>query len=100
MSRKPTRVVELASEAEIDLDEALVLLWDAGIDYVDGPNTQIRRSDVKRAREAVGLGDGREQRTVEYWLIRTELDRDSFTKRLAEAGVHVPANSRNLPKGG
>lgn len=100
MSRKSIRVDELAREAEVDLDEAVVLLWDVGIDYVDAPNSQVRRVDIKRAREALDLVDNREQRTIDYWLALTGLDRDTFTQKMAEIGVHVAANARNLPKGG
>ena len=41
-------VKELAQEAKIDTDEALLSLWDAGYDEVTGPDHIFRRREGTR----------------------------------------------------
>lgn len=41
MGRKSRSVADLANEAETDLDETLVTLWDAGIDCVEKPSDLV-----------------------------------------------------------
>lgn len=99
MSRKPLRVAQLAQDAETDLDEALVTLWDAGIEYVEGATSVVRSRDVAQARRALGLTDAREQGTVDYWLRVSGLTRHELGVRLAEVGVTLPEETRRIPKG-
>lgn len=60
-------VKDLAEEACVDLDEALISLWDSGIDYVTDPNHQIKWADAKRARRSLCLPTLRELTSIEYW---------------------------------
>jgi hypothetical protein len=53
MGREHFSVRELAGQAKIELDEALVTLWDAGIEYVGGPDDQVRTADLERAQRAL-----------------------------------------------
>jgi hypothetical protein len=62
-------VKDLAEEASLDLDEALISLWDSGIDYVTDPNHQIKCSDAKRARLSLGLPTFHELTSIKYWQI-------------------------------
>jgi len=45
----------LAREADIDDEEAILLLWDAGIESVVDPDDFVPRNWVSRARRAIGL---------------------------------------------
>ena len=99
MSRKPLRVEQLAKEADTDLDEVLVTLWDAGVEYVEGAASVVRSRDVAQARRALGLTDAREQGTVDYWLRVSGLTRSELRGRLAEVGVTLPERTRRIPKG-
>lgn len=98
MGTPSSRVRALASEAHVDLDEALVSLWDAGLDYIDEPKDLIPARDLKRARVALGLVPDKREFTVAYWVEVSGLDRASFTARMEEVGVHVSANARRIPK--
>ena len=90
VSRKPLRVEQLAREAESDLDEVLVTLWDAGVDYVEGSSSTIRGRDVAQARRSLGLTDAREEGTVDYWLRVSGLTRPELRERREEVSVSLP----------
>ena len=49
----------LADEAELEYEEAIVLLWDAGIEAIDAPHDFVPRNSVSRARRALGLHPSR-----------------------------------------
>ena len=97
MARRSMAVSALAREAGIDLDEALVTLWDADID-VDGPSTVLRDRMLAAARDALSLDNVRAQMRVDYWTRRTGLSRDAFTKSAQTIGVVIPPNARRIPK--
>jgi prophage maintenance system killer protein len=95
---KATRVRDLARRANLDLDEALVTLWDAGLDRLSGPNDLVPARELRIAQLALGIEGERAQLTVAYWLVKTGLSRDELAARLAEAGLHLSPQSRNIPK--
>lgn len=99
MARKLTTVADLAREADLDLDEAIVMLWDVGIEEVDSPKDQISTKNLRRAQAALGIEDPKEQRTVAYWADRTGLSREELTKELAALGVRLSRDARVLPQG-
>lgn len=76
-----------------------MLLWDAGIAYVDEPSDVIEKADQRRAREALGIDDPKAQRTVQYWQDRTGLDRAGISQVLEELGVNLSPSARVLPPG-
>lgn len=91
-------VEALAKEADLDLDEALVALWDAGID-VDDARSVISATSTLAARNALGLDDPSAQKKVIYWLDRLGTDRQGLTEILAELGIELRPGVRVLPKG-
>lgn len=99
MVRTPLTVATLSREASLDIDDVLIKLWDAGIDYPSGPKSQIRAQDVARARDSCDLANGRELTRVDYWLNRDNLSRDELAARLELLGIHLGPNARALPKG-
>jgi death-on-curing family protein len=88
----------LANEADLDLDEALVALWDAGIDLED-PHEVIPPSQLNLARSAVGIDSPSAQKQVAYWEERLSTDRAGLQAVLAEVGISLPPKARVLPKG-
>lgn len=98
MARSYVKLHTLAKEADVDLDEALVALWDAGLDYLDDEHPVVRPRDVRRARTALGLEDSKAQLNVEYWVARSGLSRDELTARVAEVGVSLSPRARRIPK--
>jgi death-on-curing family protein len=95
--RGRTRVKDLAAEAGIDLDEALVSLWEAKID-VDDENSYVFQRDVRQARSALGLEDDRRVSTVDYWLEKSGVSREDLTERLARVGSVLQPDARRIPK--
>jgi prophage maintenance system killer protein len=83
----------------MDLDTALVTLWDAGVESVLRPGDLIPSSKLNDAREALGLMGTRDIRTVDGWLSELKISRHELTVLLAQAGKHLSNDARRLPKG-
>jgi len=98
VSRRPASVSRLARAAGLDLDETLVALWDAGIDYVLNPSGMVLGRDIATAQRALGVPSSREQTTVEYWRAISGLSREELADRLAEVGVTLSPQVRRVPK--
>ena len=96
---RPLTVAELANRADLDLDDALVTLWDIGITNVNDPEDVIPHRQVKTAQSALGIENPRRQVRIDYWLKRTGMSRDAFAKELAAIGVQIRPNAKTLPKG-
>jgi death-on-curing family protein len=77
----------------------LVTLWDAGIDYVDAPESLIASRDIRTAESAVGLASAREERKVAHWLSKLGMSREEFSEHLANLGVTLSPSATTLPKG-
>lgn len=99
MGRRNSRVRDLAAEARLDLDEVLVLLWDAEILYVQDANHPIRKRDHNRARRALGIATRRELGSPRYWREALNLTAPDFERTLVELGVQVRPGAKRLPKG-
>lgn len=93
-------VAQLAAEAGLDLDEALVALWDIGVDNVLRPSDSVPASHLGRARSALGLASKSQLNSVEYWKNRLDLGDDGLRKLLERDGLTLSAGARTLPKGG
>lgn len=89
-------VRQLADEANIDIDAALVSLWDAGFDEIDGPNNSFGRQKLNRARRAIGLATRRELRSINYWIKLFKLDEAEFRKLLDDLRVPLKTKTRKL----
>ena len=97
MKNRSITVSKLASEAELDLDEALVRLWDADISYVDEPSSLIRTGDVNTARRALALPSRRDLASFEYWSHLRKTTPEEIEKLLAAAGFpHKSGPRRRL----
>ncbi len=99
MPRRPQSVADLAREAGLDLDEALVALWDVGIESVEGGRDVVPSRQLPSAYKALGLNAPSEVSKVDYWLIRTGLKRDEFAAKAATVGVLISHSARRVPKG-
>ena len=97
MARSSHTVSQLANEAQIDIDEALISLWDGGLEYVNGSSSVIRRRDTNRARRLIGLGTRRELASKAGWQQRFNLDDEGFGHLIETLGVSI-SNSRKLSR--
>ena len=98
MVRRAQKVSELAREAGTDLDEALVTLWDAGLDFLEDPSDLVPTRHVAVARNALGIASPREQMTVAYWVKTSGLSPEDLALRVAPLGVKLSPTSRRIPK--
>ena len=99
MARKASRVADLAEEAGLESDEALILLWDAGLDRFETGSTVIRRSELDTARHAIGLDSVAQYRNRSYWQGVLGLDVDSMDQLLTRLDIYPGPLARRLPKG-
>src|SRR5258705_8546969 len=93
---KRTSVAQLASEAGIELDEALIALWDAGFDKLTGAKDLLGRGDANRARRALGLATRRELASPEYWQGQLRVSRPELDALLTDFGVLRPFDGTRL----
>lgn len=98
MSRRRVTVLQVARDAGLDVDEALITLWDAGFEYVNGPGDLLSKGDVNRARRVLGLATRRELASADYWQSQLGLSGEQFVLLLQDLGVKkLPVGGR-LPK--
>lgn len=95
---KRTTVKTLASEAGLDNDEALILLWDAGFQYITGPGDFLARGEANRARRALGLAARRELASPSYWARLFGVSDDAVASLLETLGVVRPFAGGQLTK--
>jgi death-on-curing family protein len=100
MASKRKTVKQLANEAHIDTDEALMALWDAGYNKITGSNDTFGPRELNRARRALGIATRRELRTFTYWMKLLKLDESELRTLLHKKGVSIGDKVRKLqPKG-
>ena len=97
MGRRTPSVREIAGEADIDVDVALLTLWESGLLYLADPNDRIRTQDNTRARRALGLPTARELRTPGYWADVFGLDNVQFQSLLASLDIETIPESKRPP---
>jgi death-on-curing family protein len=98
VSRKHTTVAQLASESGIEIDDALIALWDAGFAELLNGNDLIGRGEASRARRALGLATRRELANANYWLKALDVDYAGLAALLEECNVVWPAEGGRLRK--
>jgi death-on-curing family protein len=99
LSRKIESVRTLAQSAQIDIDEALILLWDGGFDWINDPKDRLGASDLKRAGEVLSISSGGEEAKIAWWLSHTGLSFEEFSERAGALDIFLTLSMRKLPKG-
>jgi death-on-curing family protein len=100
VARKVTTVSALAKAAQIDEDEALICLWDAGLERYKDPHDRLRRRDMEQALHAVGVPTRTDLTNPSYWVKRLELKDDVELRQILDAvGTPMSRQSRVLPRG-
>jgi prophage maintenance system killer protein len=82
----------------MDLDEALVTLWDAGLDRFETGADVVRPGEVRLVQRALGLSPTKDELRVAYWLNATGLTQPQLAERLAEQGITLRPEVRRIPK--
>jgi prophage maintenance system killer protein len=89
----------LARELACDVDDVLLMLWDAGITYPTAAQSQIRPEDASRARTACGLASIKDRLLVSYWRSNLNMSHSELQTWALERGVALGNEARRLPKG-
>lgn len=98
MGKKRVTVQSLAIEADLDVDEALITLWDAGFDHILGPSDLLDRGEANRARRSLGLATRRERASESHWEALLGLNAADLAVMLQQAGVPRPYAGGKLTK--
>jgi death-on-curing family protein len=98
MPKRRKRVRDLAREAGLDVDEALVTLWESGFDEILSPEDFVRSGGLNRARRALGLATRREIKDPGYWKDLLNLDEARFSLLLTTLGIKLGDAARRLPR--
>jgi len=81
-------IKQLAQEANIDIDDVLLSLWDNGFNEIKTPDDKIWPKDLKRARRAIGLVRRHDPKmTLAYWMKLLNLDYSEFKALLQKLEV-------------
>lgn len=90
---------DLAVQSDMDVEEVLVTLWYADIEYVSEPTSRIRASDLNTALRACGQAGRGDRRKKAYWAERLGMNSDELERALAGLGYESSAYARTVPKG-
>lgn len=90
---------ELAEQSDIDIEEALIMLWDAGLEEIHELNDVLIGARLQKARKVLNLPDGKQIKSKEYWKNKLNLTDDDFDLLSLQLGIEVNRNAKILPKG-
>lgn len=100
MSKNKKSVSQIAKEAQLDVDEVLVRLWDLGFDDISDPKDIVPKRSLNRVRRLLNLATRRELKNICYWQNLFKLEEADFARLLRKLGIKVGLNARKLPSGG
>jgi death-on-curing family protein len=96
---KAKTVRELADEAGLDYDLALVTLWDAGYESLEDIDDTIPGRDISGACSTLGVVPAKKMQCLAHWVEAWKLTEQEARERLSQYGISVPPDARMLPKG-
>ncbi|MDD5008943.1 MAG: type II toxin-antitoxin system death-on-curing family toxin [Syntrophorhabdaceae bacterium] len=93
-------VQQLANRKGVEIEDALITLWEAGFDYVVSPVDNINWRDLKKAEEALGLATREDIRSLQYWKEIFGIPSNDLAILLHDFGISVSKDTKKVPKGG
>ncbi|MHC4177151.1 MAG: Fic family protein [Planctomycetota bacterium] len=99
MAQKRKAVRELAHEAGLSVEEALLELWSVGLDNLAGASAYVTGRDLKVAKRALDIPTRREAISPRYWQTRLNLEEHDFHTLLRKLDIPVRRGAATLPKG-
>ena len=97
--QKLRTLADICKKHDLDLDESLIAVWDAGFDDIDDPDARIPPKTLHRLLQRLDIESAKEQTKVAYWQQRLEMTRDEFARELDSLGVTLRPEMVKLPKG-
>lgn len=98
MPTGPRRVRDYAAEVGLEIDQALVTLWDAGLVQVNGPESVIPKRHLALVERALNLPSRAELQTATYWQDHLQMNRGELESTLRQMGLHLSPSARKVPK--
>jgi len=98
VATKRRSIKQLAQAANIDVDDALLSLWENGFDHIKTEDDKIGPRDLNRVRRAIGIATRREFQNPDYWKKLLDLDDSQFQALLDELGVPLKRKTKLQPK--
>ena len=75
-------VLQLANEAGIEIDEALIRLWDGGFNDVSYPTDILSGSRLNQAKKCLGVATKKQLTSLSYWQNYLCLSESDFIQLL------------------
>lgn len=97
--QNPRTLAGICKRHDLDLDETLIALWDAGFDAIDDPDAPIPAKLQRQVLQHLDIEASKKQRNVAHWEQRLGMTRDEFTRDLATLDVTLSPGKSKLPKG-
>lgn len=95
MARRRITVQQLAKEAQLDEDETLIALWDAGYDNVIKPTDSLKSPN--QIRRSLGIATRRELKSIAYWMSILDVYESEFRDLLKKLSISLSENAQVLP---
>ena len=90
----------LASTAGVEPDEALVLIWDAGLDAISDADQRLSAAQERSVLRALGSAAVRDMLKITFWMNHWGLSRADTVERLREDyNIIISGQARTLPPG-
>jgi len=99
MKNKRPSIKQLAAEAKIDSEEALIRLWYAGFIDLTVVSDRISGHDLIRAKKVLGIASSIELISFQYWKLHFDLDDKEFGMLLRQLSISINQKAEKLPKG-
>jgi death-on-curing family protein len=99
VARKRQSVRELAIEVGLNVDEALLKLWEAGVNTVASPSDHLTGERLQSAKQVLGIPTRREITCQEYWQHTLDVTPDELSSLLAGLGTPIRPGTSRLPTG-
>lgn len=97
---KKKTVRQLANQAGLGFDDALVTLWEAGLEYLLSPDHAINPHELQKAEKALCIVEGKKIDTLLYWEELLGCTREELAEILVRFDLSINRESRKVPKGG
>lgn len=99
MAKRHYPVKELARDANLSVDDALLRLFDEDKFASLDESSSVENKHLKTAKRLLGIANRSNLTSQEYWQRRLSLDDPDFQILLARLGIVTLPGSRRLPKG-
>ena len=99
MPRKRLTLRGLATKSGRDYEEALLLAWEAGFDYITSADTRIKTNDAKKLHALFDVPHSKKIIKKTYWQKALHKNEEQFKALLIDLGFTWNPRATNVPKG-